>query len=155
MRIRKATYADMPSILRCAKDFFIYADFAQFGLTLDDDSFNEMVSKYISEGIVLLLVDDDDIVRGGISGMASPWGFNKNITVVMELFFWVDPEYRGRDAIKMLNAFEKAARSKGADKLIMVTVNTDLADGVGRLYEKRGYMLTEKFFIKSLSMEEK
>ena len=102
MQIRKANKSDLPSITRCARDFFAYADFAQYGLTLDEASFEAMVSSHMKRGIVLLLVDDNNTVRGGIAGAPSPWGFNSAVTIMLELFFWVDPEYRGLSAFRML-----------------------------------------------------
>lgn len=150
MQIRKAHIADMAGIVRCAQDFFIYAKFADYGLTLDETSFREMVVEHIYHGVVLLLVDDDNNVKGGIAGMIHPWGFNKSIRILMELFFWIDPDCRGTYAIRMHRAFEKAARSSGADRIMMMSVNTELAEGVGRMYEKFGYKLLERFYIKDV-----
>lgn len=152
MQIRKANKTDLPGITRCARDFFQYADFAKYNLVLDEPSFEATVQKHMERGVVLLLVDDDNTVRGGIAGAPSPWGFNSAVTIMLELFFWVDPEYRGLSAFRMLKEFEKASRSLGVDKIGMIAVNTYLADAVGKMYERTGYKLLESFYIKDMGV---
>lgn len=141
----------MDGVIRCARDFFDYARYAEQGLPLCEDTFEGAVIDHINRGIVILLVDEGNVVRGGISGMPAPWTFNRNIKMMLEFFFWIDPGYRGLSAVKMMRAFERTSRTYGADFLVMVAVHTHLFKGVAKLYEKMGYRPTEQFFIKKLS----
>ena len=146
MKIRSAGHKDLPGITRCARDFFVYAKYTEQGMPLNENDFQAMVGKYIDDGVVLLM--DDGQIRGGIAGMMNDWGFNNSIKVMVELFYWVDPECRGVSSLKLLKAFERASKSLGADKIFMVSVGTDIQDQVGNLYKRMGYKEHERFYIK-------
>jgi GNAT superfamily N-acetyltransferase len=143
--------SDMPGITDCAKRFFEYAQFDRQGLTLDVGSFEEMIGEYIKSqnGITILLMDDY-YVAGGIAGLVQEWGFNRDIKLAVELFYWVDEKYRGRNSVKLLMLYEKYAKALGANSSMMVTVNTHLQDKVGAMYERMGYTEYERFYIKNL-----
>lgn len=149
MIIRPANLDDIEGIYRCASDFFEYAKYAEQNLPLCKESFCSAVKEYIEKGVVLLLSNGDDVC-GGIAGIIAPWTFNRSIKIMLEFFFWIDPEYRGIHAIKMMKEFEKKSRSMGADFIYMVSVNTFMQDGVDRLYKKLGYSFAEQFHIKEL-----
>lgn len=149
MVIRPAIMSDLEGITRCARDFFAYAEYDAMGMPLCEASFQDMVTEHINGGVVLLLADGPS-VRGGIAGKISPWGFNRSIKVMLELFFWVDPDVRGASSIRMLKRFEMASKALGAHQIFMVSVNTHLQDSVDNLYRRMGYDASERFFRKSL-----
>ena len=152
LHIREALQSDLPGILGCAKAFFEYAGYAAQGMPLDDGSFNSMVAEYIKNprGIVVLLMDEL-FVAGGIAGMVFPWGFNREILLCQELFFWVNHEYRGRNSLKLFNEYERLCMARGARHNLMLSVPTELEDGVARLYQKRGYRVLETMFIRRMA----
>ena len=152
MFIRDALINDLDGITDCCKRFFEYARFEDQGLPLDENSFRNMVATdYVEnpDGIVLLLMNKL-YVAGGIAGKISQWGFNTNIKMCVELFWWVDIPYRGRKSIELLKQYEDKAKALGAHKSVMVSINTHLQDYVNHLYERMGYKKNEQFFIKSL-----
>ena len=59
----------------------------------------------------------------------------------------MDPEHRGIASVKMLKAYEDAVEKAGA-KNVMIQPETELTEKVGRLYERRGYVPFERFWIK-------
>ena len=153
MQIRQAAIRDLDGMLQCAKKFHKYAKYTEQGLLLDEGSFNSIVKAYIinPKGIVLLLVDEKDgCIHGMIAGAVFPWSFNKNIQIMLELFYWVDPECRGLNSIRLYKGYEKLAREKGAEFSFMVSVATELQEGVNRLYLRNGYVPQEQFFMKRL-----
>jgi len=149
--IREALINDLDGITDCAERFFAYAKYTENGLPLDRDSFKSMVRGVIeSENGIVLLLMDKLYVAGGIAGSVLPWGFNKSIKFCHELFYWVDEKYRGRKSLELLIKYEKKAMSLGANKSIMISVNTDLKDKVNLLYKRMGYVENEQQFIKAL-----
>ena len=147
IRIRKAAEYDVDGIYACAVRFFEYAKYEeQHGMPLDEGSFKSMLRKYLKDGICFLAVEGVD-VRGGICGMIMPWGFNQRIKVALELFYWMDEEYRGLTGMRLLAKYEDAVAKAGA-KNIMIQPETELTEKVGRLYERKGYVPFERFWIK-------
>ncbi len=149
MFIREALTSDIDGITDCAKRFFEYAGFESMGLPLDEESFKECVTGYIENGVVLLLMDGL-YVAGGIAGIIQPWGFNREIKICKELFWWVDEKYRGRNSLELLIEYEKKVKEAGADINLMISVNTHLQPKVNKIYNRMGYSELESNFIKSL-----
>lgn len=153
MIIIPATTYDLDGIYACAAKFFEYAKFAEQGLTLDEYSFKHAVRKYIEDesGIVLLLKENPyGEVKGGIAGQVMPYWMNRNINLLVEVFYWINPECRGSSGIRMLKEFENEGRRLGANKVVMISVETHLTDKVNALYKRCGYMPFENFFIKDV-----
>ena len=148
LRLRNATLHDLKGIYACAQRFFKYAGYEErHGMPLDEYSFTKMVIPYVKDGICLLAVDGDT-VKGGVCGTIVPWGFNISIKVALELFYWMDEDVRGTVAIRMLAEYEKRVEAAGA-KSIMIQPETALTEKVGKMYERRGYVPFERFWIKN------
>jgi len=151
VHIKHAEIKDLEGLTQCARRFFEYADYAARGTPLDEDCFKEKVAEYIEDpnGIVLLLMDKDR-VAGGIAGYVGEWCFNKNIKMAVELFYWVDEEYRGLNSAKLFILYEKYAKACGAVRSVMVSIDTHLKEKVRKLYLRRGYKEYERFYIKTI-----
>ena len=146
--IREAELKDVPSLLRCAKNFFKYAKYEDYGLPLDDVSFVEMVCGYIeADHSKCLVTEKDEKVVGAVCGIVTPWTFNKKILFAYEAFYWMEPEHRGKVSIKMLSEYEDWVQRYGAVN-VMIQPETNLTEKVGKLYEKRGYKPLEHFWVK-------
>lgn len=148
---KHAELEDLQGITECAKRFFEYAEYEKQGLPFDEESFQIKISEYITNhnGIVILLKDDDH-VAGGIAGFVGEWGFNNSIRFAVELFYWVDEEYRGKNSVKLLMLYEIYAKSLGAKKSVMISINTDLRNKIKKLYDRMGYNDFEWYSIKSI-----
>lgn len=150
MFIRDALINDLEGITDCARRFFKYAEFEkEYGLPFDSSSFKEMVANHIENGVVLLLMDGL-YVAGGIAGMIHSWGFNREIKICQELFFWVDEKYRGANSVRLFHEYEKKVKDFGADKIIMISPNTYLQEQVNILYKRMGYKHLEQYWIKTV-----
>ncbi|MDI7923411.1 GNAT family N-acetyltransferase [Ferirhizobium litorale] len=64
-----------------------------------------------------------------------------------ETVWYVAEKYRGRGAIRMLDAYEAWARGKGCVTIGMASLATN---DVAAIYERRGYAAAETHFLKSL-----
>lgn len=150
--IREALVNDLDGIADCAERFFQYADYARKGLVLDRESFKAFIKTHIEgeSGIVLLLMDGL-YVAGGICGWVGEWGFNRSIKICNEVFYWIDEKYRGgANSVRLLIEFENKAKEIGADRILMISVNTYLQDKVNCLYERKGYQKLEQLHIKTV-----
>lgn len=94
------------------------------------------------------VVEDDDTIVGMLVGATNSPLFTKQVTAV-ELAWYMQPAYRdGRTALKLFDAFEKWAREKECDFITMADL-PEVAD-LSALYERKGYKLTEKAYIKEI-----
>jgi GNAT superfamily N-acetyltransferase len=145
--ITDATKYDLESIYRCAVSFFEYAGYEEkYGLPLDKVSFLKMVRPYIDDGICLLYRESElSQVRGGVCGIIVPWGYNNDIKLCMELFYWMDPDVRGQ-GVGLIKAYEERIKEAGA-RSVMVQPETELSDKIGMLYKRRKYQPFERFWI--------
>ena len=152
MFIREALTNDLDGIADCAERFFEYAKYHEKDLFLDRESFKAFIKTHIEEdsGIVLLLMDGL-YVAGGICGWVGEWGFNRSIKICNEVFYWIDEKYRGGvNSVRLLIEFENKAKKIGADRILMISVNTYLQDKVNCLYERKGYQKLEQLHIKTV-----
>lgn len=146
-----ATEDDLCGISACADRFIEYGGYAEIGMPVNHADFQETVLKYIESdsGVVFVMKDGNKVV-GGIAGSVEPWGFNHDVLIAVELFYWVDVEYRGLDSVILLQLYEQYMKLNGAAKIIMGTVNTPLQPSIEKLYRRNGYREHERFFIKDL-----
>lgn len=146
--ITDATKYDLEGIYRCAVKFFEYAGYEErYGLPLDRESFIDMVKPYVDSGICLLWRNTPyGEIKGGICGMVVPWGYNNKIKLCYELFYWMDPDVRGK-GLELIKEYEKRVENLGA-RSVMIQPETELTEKVGILYKRRKYQPFERFWIK-------
>lgn len=83
---------------------------------------------------------------GMIIGIATPFLYGPHI-VATELAWWVNPEARNSSVGKeLLNAFEFWAKRVGCTLITMISLD----DQLGNYYEKRGYSLFERAYMKEI-----
>ncbi len=142
MAIREATAQDMPEIIRMGHDFANLV-----GVPLDEESMVQTMMELISSDRGAVFVE-----HGAMSAaVAFPLFFNNNVTVVQELFWWVDPEKRGNGVGSTIrDAIEEWAQSIGADRLILTSTVGVSPEFVNDVYLAHGYMPQERTFSKDL-----
>ena len=107
--------------------------------------------RNIRNMIELFTQSDDKIILlygdvGMIVGMAAPFIFGGGY-IATELAWWVDPEERKNGVgSELLSAFEYWANKIGCKMVSM----SSLDDQVGKFYEKNGYVLQERAYVKVL-----
>ena len=90
-------------------------------------------------------MESDGVVVGGILGVvAEMWAsYDRSAT---EIAWFVDKQYRGRGALKLLRAFEYWAESKDADYITVADIQ-----GIANLeplYKRKGYSKVETSYSK-------
>lgn len=112
-------------------------------------AFHAAWGRVIDAGLGVVFVAE---IGGSILGMLGAVFTEDPFTgkpVALENFWFVSPEARGSVGIRLLNAFEMEAVKRGAEKIVMVCLSS-LTEGLGRLYERRGYKLIESSYEKGL-----
>lgn len=106
---------------------------------------SHLVSGFLytpADKIVLLYED-----KGILAGLSSPFLFNPLKKMATELAWWVEPQYRQTSIGKeLLDAFEEWAKNTGCELVTMVCLD----DLLGKYYERRGYSLKERAYMKVL-----
>lgn len=137
--VRKATIEDGPEVCFMAEKF------------ANESPYRDMYTlQKLLNVIDQCLMDEDKVVliseHGIIAGVAAEFIYGDS-KVATELCWWVDPKFRGsREGKDLLDAFEGWAKDVGCTYVTMVSID----DSVGSYYEKRGYSLTERAFMKAL-----
>jgi len=146
-KVREATQEDLFELLLLGYEF-----------TKEGPDHLKPFEKDVVETVFANAIDDENYlvlvldVNGSIEGMllgvlTSPWMLSKPFAV--ELAWFVRKASRdGRSAIKMVKAYEAWAKSKGIKKVCM----SDLTElqGLGKLYKRLGYSLSETSYIKEV-----
>jgi Acetyltransferase (GNAT) family len=94
-----------------------------------------------------LVLDVDDAAQGVLMAVAYEHPFGP-VRLARETLWWIEPEYRGLNAVRMLDAFEDWAREQ--DCAFGGMVGMGAQPQVGALYQRRGYRLAETHFLKAL-----
>lgn len=143
--IRLATLEDMPELLRMGKAFF------------DVSGYGELTefSAQDTEIVLISLIEQESLLTDGKSGMIGflvfPMFMNSSYTLSQELFWWVDDDKRkSKLGVQLLKAAEKQSKEKGADSMIMLSINDLNGDKVNKLYESLGYKRQEQTYMRAL-----
>jgi GNAT superfamily N-acetyltransferase len=143
--IREATHADIPAMMECARRFAATIKLEET-VGFDETSVAGLLTQLIeSPGGICLIAEDGS---GGAGGLVHPSMFNSAHLTGSELFWWVDPDKRGRVGLKLFWALEDAARERGAQSWMVSTMEALDHDGASKFYERRGYRPSDRNYIK-------
>lgn len=142
MSVRIATAEDKDLVIQMANKFIASTEYAE---QADADKISNMIDVFISsDGNDKLLILYDDI--GMLAGIVTEFPFGKN-RVATDVAWWVEPDERGKKAGKeLLEAFEFWAKKVGCSMVTMVCLD----DQLGKYYEKKGYRLFERAYMKEI-----
>lgn len=139
MSVHKATLEDLEIIFRMALEFNRNAPYALF---TDEATIVARIKHFIQEGSVFV----DDEGHGFIAGTIVPFIYG-DCKQAIELAWWVDEDQRKTGlGFKLLEEFECWAAANGARLVTMISLD----DHVGKFYEKQGYTLAERTYMKDL-----
>lgn len=144
--IRQATMVDKPRIMEMAKTFH---EIAGHPFPYNALHCSSVISACIQElDAACIVAEIDGKVVGCVLGHAGSHTFNP-IRIASEIMLWIDTKHRGgRHAVRMLDAFETWAASRGCELSHMVGLGAE--PEVGKLYERRGYYAAERHYVKRL-----
>lgn len=147
--IRKAELKDIDSIKNLAKEFY-EEGLKEYGLSLDLETLDETIKKFITDHIALVAQRNGEIV-GAIGGMLTPSIFNKNQLIGQEVIWYLSKNQRkGLIGNNLINAFEDDCKRKGADFVAMMNIGNLYTAILDRFYKIKGYRLLENQYIKGV-----
>jgi GNAT superfamily N-acetyltransferase len=142
--IRLATNADVPRLVEMGRRFISSTNYQSL-LPVNPTQMSDFARRLIEARGVLVCERDGAVV--GMIGLAFFPHFISGEMVAAEVFWWLEPEYRGgTEGIRLLRAAESQARARGAVKLQMIAPS----DEVSAMYQRMGYAFVEAAYQRSL-----
>ncbi len=145
--IRLGDIPDIKHICNVAEELLNNSAYA--GIKPDEMKFKKTVASMMAykSGLVLVVVDDDNIPQGFLLGMVEELFFSKE-QYSTDLAFYVREGYRGY-VPKMLKRFIKWSKNKPKVSMIMMAVTSGIGDHlrIGKLYEKLGFNQSGSYWI--------
>ena len=150
---RYATMQDIPEICRGGFRFYEYGKFMEKGFKWDKSCFEKYLKLLISKKVEsLVIVEGDSKLKGAIAGSFYPWMLDFKQKCLIEIFFWVEPEYRktaGFIAGNLYRRFEKEAKKRKCSLIFMVTLD-GFDKQLSKFYKGIGFKYLETHFVKEL-----
>jgi GNAT superfamily N-acetyltransferase len=106
------------------------------------------LSLYYKQLYFCVVMKDEAKVVGLLVGVASEGVYFDDV-VASELGWYVQPEYRGRQSLKMLGEFEAWARDEAKASYIAMAYTEEMSN-LATLYTKLGYQPAEHTYKKAL-----
>ena len=103
--------------------------------------------EHLQLGRCCFVLVDRGVARGVLMARAAEHEFGP-VRLARETLWFIEPKYRGRHALAMLEAYEVWARAQGCAFAGMAGMGEDPA--VGLLYRRRHYRIAETHFLKVL-----
>ena len=124
----------------------------QLAMKFCTEAYGKWVNKQVITDLVESLIFDEDKImflyedKGFLAGILNRFILGDRLMAV-ELGWYVNPDSRGRKIGKdLIKAFEAWAKEKNASLVTMVSIDDD----VGAYYEKNGYKLYERTYMKEI-----
>lgn len=145
--VRAGTQADYQDMLPLGQRF---ADYSHYKGTVDPAHICMAFERSRQAGLLGVAFSDAKLV-GGLIGVSVPQWYDPTMLIAVELAWWVDPQYRNtRAGLLLLNQYEEQARATGHRYCAMMTLEGLDSELLSLLYERRGFHLTERSFMKVL-----
>ena len=153
MEIRLATLNDVPDLVKMGASFHASSPYATLtGLDLNAIEATAVMLVNRPDADVLVAttsVSSEHTLDPRTVGMLGLFLHHHPISgarVASELFWWVEPEYRGLTGLKLLHRAERWATERGAQVLQMIAPSPE----VERLYDRSGFTRVEVSYQKRL-----
>lgn len=138
-----ATIDDVAEILEMSKQFMSKTGYAEYS---DEQNIRNLIESIVTgrqDQMIILLKPG----VGFIAGQATPFVFGPHY-IASEIAWWINEEKRNSGiGEELVEAFEYWAKNVAGCTIITLT---SLDDGVGKFYEKKGYKLHERAYMKEL-----
>jgi GNAT superfamily N-acetyltransferase len=140
--IRLAEPAEAPRMIEMGEKFHQTSAYSEH-VGWDKAKAAILAEKLIADKSLLVIEAEGKPV--GMIGLVFFEHFLSAEIVASEVFWWIEPEYRG-EGKKLLKAAEDLARERGAKRMQMIAPN----ERVGILYKRIGYTFVESAYQKTL-----
>ena len=146
--VRLGRETDYPQLYAMGQRF---ADASPFKGTANAAQLRRVLVESSEDGL-LLVAAVNDLVVGCLVGVTNTLWYDPDTLLAVELAWWIDPEFRkGTVGLRLWRGFETQARAAGCKFCTMMTLPlTDPTGRIATMYERQGYVLTEKSYMKEL-----
>jgi RimJ/RimL family protein N-acetyltransferase len=138
LTIRLATEKDIPRLVEMGRRFRSESTYSKY--LADNPERMAQLGRQLLEKDGLLLAERDGVIVGML-GFIVHTHFISGEVVAGEVFWWMEPEFRG-DGLKLLDETKRRAHLAGAKYLHMIAPS----ERVSRLYRHLGYEFVESTF---------
>lgn len=149
LRVRPAVLDDIPRMCEMAEAFIGSID--DPAVEFDGPGFATRMATYLQiPDFFVRVIDDGELgAVGGIGAFAGPHYLFVRPRMASEMFWWVEPDYRGGTAaLRLIEAYEAWARDQGCEVVCFSAFVDD--PRVARLLDRRGYRHMESAYSKRL-----
>src|SRR5688572_6291922 len=142
MSLRIANIQDFDLVFSMAKKF---AEASGYSKHMEEDKIKAIITDLLNgpqERKIIILHGEE----GLLAGLVAPFTFGTAL-MATEVAWWVEPDARGKNVgAELMDAFEFWAKKVGCSLVIVSSID----DKVGKYYEKRGYKLHERAYLKEV-----
>lgn len=138
-----ATHEDFEEIKSMSMEFLTHTGYTEYS---NEETISNLINNLLSgkQNEMIILLEPG---AGMLVGMSSPFVFGPHF-IASEIAWWVNPDKRDTGiGNELIQAFEYWAKNIAGCTLITLT---SLDDSVGKFYEKKGYKLHERAYMKEL-----
>lgn len=147
MNVRPAEDRDIPKIISMGRKFWAQTAFKD--IVYCPDSIAESAREMMANGL-LLVVEEGEVV-GAVGAVMAPLYANRSVMIASELYWWIEPEYRDSGAGKLLlRGIEQAAKDRGITVFAMMALEAVEPEKAAAIYQRLGYVPSERTFQKRL-----
>lgn len=149
--IRDPIIEDKDNIYKMAKNFYLSSNYEQMNLSFSRAAVYKFIHFVIESPMYILKVAElNERLVGLICGMCTPWHIDPNQSILIELYWWAEPELEINIGNDLLTEYEKEAKNRGINFLTMGTQSYDREDILCKFFERKGYKHLNKTYIKEL-----
>lgn len=146
IRVRLATIEDLPAAMQAARKFHDEAPAMYREIPLHEERLRQTLEAIMQQQLLLVATTDAGELVGytGASCTVLHFSFTK---VACELFWWVEPAYRGRAGLVLFRELVRAVRASGAQYLFMSALFGRNLEELAVFYERKGFAPSEMLFV--------
>lgn len=149
--VRRAAVGDIPQMVMLGKRFIDESGYRKLGINGNPNKLHDSLLKAVGDESCGVFVADRAGVLIGVAQAVKYTNYFSDAPMGIELFWWVAPEHRGGSAaIRLMDAMERWADDEHCVAFAMVDI-THINSAAPRIYERRGYELCERTWIKRLT----
>lgn len=151
--IHPAAFADLARMEAMGAQFFKASGLDRW-FRYKKRCFSKLATDFMVNDQAVILVGDGPmgVVVGMAAAVAYPCWFDNEHLTAQELFWWVEPSYRGGSmGTQLRQGLEDWARGKGCLTMEMGALEASRVETLAHMYERKGYGPKERIFCKLLS----
>lgn len=147
MEIKHVDLLSLERCLGCAEEFHkIYDSTVPFSSQAFLNYWRYALS---TDTGLFIIAEHDGKVVGGVGGVITTFQ-TSNVRSLVEMFWWVREDHRGRLGLKLLAEFEREGKKRGAERCLMALMESSEPEKVDKIYRAKGFVPFERHYIKQL-----